>query len=73
MTLAISPRAGRVTVRDVDLEVVRRGSGRAIVFLHGFQTLNWRVSRALSRRASVLAPSSAFGARRGPMTSGNGP
>jgi len=45
MTRAISPRADRLTVRDIDLEVVRRGSGRAIVFLHGFHTLDLWESR----------------------------
>jgi len=69
MTQAISPRADRVTVRDVDLEVVRRGTGRVIVFLHGFQTLdpNAHFLELLSRRASVLAPSHpGFGASARP-------
>jgi pimeloyl-ACP methyl ester carboxylesterase len=64
MTQALAPRADRFTVCDVDLEVVRRGpvprgSERAIVFLHGFHTLdpNARFLELLSRRASVLAPS----------------
>src|SRR5260370_11787307 len=69
MTQPISARADRLTVRDVDLEVVRRGSGRAIVFLHGFQTLDpgARLLELLSRRASVLAPSHpGFGASARP-------
>src|SRR5580704_18972943 len=78
MTQAIAPRADRLTVCDVDLEVVRRGTvrrgtergtGRAIVFLHGFHTLdpNARFLELLSRRASVLAPSHpGFGASARP-------
>src|SRR5258708_29328958 len=69
MTLPPSPRADRLTVRDVDLEVVRRGSGRAIVFLHGFHTLDpgARFLELLSRRASVVAPSHpGFGASARP-------
>jgi pimeloyl-ACP methyl ester carboxylesterase len=49
----------RVRVRDVDLEVVRRGAGRPIVFLHGFHTLGPTSPflEHLSRGASVVAPS----------------
>src|SRR5258708_17727937 len=59
MTQAISPRTDRFTVRDIDLEVVRCGTGRVIVFLHGFHTLDpsARFLELVSRRASVLAPS----------------
>jgi len=69
MTQALSPRADRLTVRDVDLEVVRRGAGRAIVFLHGFHTLDpsARFLERLSRDASVFAPSHpGFGASARP-------
>src|SRR5258708_33784200 len=69
MTLPPSPRADRLTVRDVDLEVVRRGRGRAIVFLHGFHTLDpgARFLELLSRRATVVAPSHpGFGASARP-------
>src|SRR5260370_16189620 len=69
MTQAISPRTDRFTVRDIDLEVVRRGTGRVIVFLHGFHTLDpsARFLEVLSRRASVLAPSHpGFGASARP-------
>jgi pimeloyl-ACP methyl ester carboxylesterase len=69
MTQPIPTSAHRLTVRDVDLEVVRRGSGRAIVFLHGFQALDpgARFLELLSRRASVLAPSHpGFGASARP-------
>jgi pimeloyl-ACP methyl ester carboxylesterase len=59
MTETMVPGANRLTVRDIDLEVVRRGSGRAVVFLHGFHTLDPGASflELLSRRAFVLAPS----------------
>src|SRR5260370_6580157 len=69
MTQAISPRTDRFKVRDVELEVVRRGTGRVIVFLHGFHTLDpsARFLELLSRRASVLAPSHpGFGASARP-------
>jgi len=59
MSEAMAPGADRLTVRDIDLEVVRRGAGRTIVFLHGFHTLDAdaRFLELLSRRACVLAPS----------------
>jgi len=59
MTESMAPGADRLTIRDIDLEVVRRGSGRTIVFLHGFHTLEPGAPflELLSRRASVLAPS----------------
>jgi len=69
MTQTTSPRSDRLTVRDVDLEVVRGGSGRAIVFLHGFHTLDpgARFLERLSRGASVFAPSHpGFGASARP-------
>jgi pimeloyl-ACP methyl ester carboxylesterase len=49
----------RLTVRDIDLEIVRCGSGRTIVFLHGFYPLEARSRflELLSRKARVLAPS----------------
>ena len=39
VTGTMQPRAERLTVSDIELEIVRRGSGRAIVFLHGFHPL----------------------------------
>jgi pimeloyl-ACP methyl ester carboxylesterase len=69
MAQPISPRADRLTVGGVELEVVRRGSGPAIVFLHGFQTLDpeARFLERLSRRATVLAPTHpGFGASARP-------
>jgi pimeloyl-ACP methyl ester carboxylesterase len=69
MTQATPARHERLRVRDVDLEVVRRGSGSPIVFLHGFHTLDpdARFVEALSRGAAVLAPSHpGFGASERP-------
>ena len=69
MTQTTSPRSDRLTVRDVDLEVVRCGSGRPIVFLHGFHTLDpsARFLERLSRGAAVFAPSHpGFGASARP-------
>lgn len=69
MTQIVSSRADRLRVRDVELEVTRRGSGRPIVFLHGFHTLDpaSRFLDRLSRNAAVLAPSHpGFGASERP-------
>jgi len=69
MTQAVLSRTDRLKVRDVDLEVVRRGSGSTIVFLHGFHPLDpdARFVEALSRGAAVLAPSHpGFGASARP-------
>jgi pimeloyl-ACP methyl ester carboxylesterase len=58
-----------LTVSDIDLEVVRRGSGRTIVFLHGFHPLDADAPflERLSRSAFVLAPSHpGFGASARP-------
>jgi pimeloyl-ACP methyl ester carboxylesterase len=69
MTEAISPRFDRLTIRDIDLEVVRRGTGQTVVFLHGFYTLepDSPFLDLLSRGASVLAPSHpGFGASARP-------
>ena len=65
-----APQLGdRLRIRDVDLEVVRRGNGRTIVFLHGFHPLDpeSRFLELLSRQFAVLAPSHAgFGASTRP-------
>ena len=69
MVLASESSAGRLRLRDVDLEVVRCCSGRAIVFLHGFHTLDPRARflERLSRAAAVFAPSHpGFGASARP-------
>lgn len=65
----LAPHADRLRVRDIDLEVVRRGRGRTLLFLHGFHPLdpNARFLEILSRNATVLAPSHpGFGASSRP-------
>ena len=59
MTASMAPGADRLSVRGIDLEVVRRGSGRTIVFLHGFHPLDPGAPflEFLSRRGFMLAPS----------------
>ncbi|HZU89674.1 MAG TPA: alpha/beta fold hydrolase [Stellaceae bacterium] len=51
--------AGRLTVAGIEIEALRRGEGRPIVLLHGFQTLDpeARVLDLLARHGAVLAPS----------------
>jgi pimeloyl-ACP methyl ester carboxylesterase len=69
MAETVLSRADRIRVRDVDLEVVRRGSGRTLLFLHGFHPLDpdARFFERLSRGARVLAPSHpGFGASSRP-------
>jgi pimeloyl-ACP methyl ester carboxylesterase len=69
MTGSVASYADRLTVRDVDLEVVRRGAGRTVVFLHGFHPLDPDAPflERLSRGAFVLAPSHpGFGASARP-------
>lgn len=50
----------RLTVGEIELEVVRRGTGRAIVLLHGFQPIDptARFVELLGRHGEVIAPSS---------------
>ncbi len=69
MTGSVASHADRLTVRDVDLEVIRRGTGRTVVFLHGFAPLDPDAPflQRLSRRAFVVAPSHpGFGASARP-------
>src|SRR5215831_3694078 len=69
MTGSKVAQSDRLKVRDIDLEVVRRGAGRTIVFLHGFHPLEPGAPflEHLSRRATVLAPSHpGFGASARP-------
>jgi pimeloyl-ACP methyl ester carboxylesterase len=49
----------RLAVRDIELEVVRRGAGRPILILHGLQTIPPRAPflDLLGRHAEVVAPS----------------
>jgi pimeloyl-ACP methyl ester carboxylesterase len=50
----------RVTVRGIELETVRRGAGRPILLLHGFQTIDpeARFVGLLGRHGEIIAPSS---------------
>jgi pimeloyl-ACP methyl ester carboxylesterase len=50
----------RLSVRGIDLETVRRGSGRPMLLLHGFQTIDpdARFLDLLARHGEVIAPSS---------------
>jgi pimeloyl-ACP methyl ester carboxylesterase len=50
---------GRLTASGIELEVVRRGSGRPILVLHGFQTVDpkARFVGLLARYGEVIAPS----------------
>src|SRR5262245_40377276 len=49
----------RLTVQGIQLEVLRRGSGRPIVLLHGFQTIDReaRFLDLLGRHGEIIAPS----------------
>jgi pimeloyl-ACP methyl ester carboxylesterase len=51
--------AATLTVADLELEVVRRGSGEPLVLLHGFQTIDGDapILDHLARDADVIAPS----------------
>jgi pimeloyl-ACP methyl ester carboxylesterase len=51
--------AERITVRGVELEVVRRGAGRPILLIHGLQTVDPRARflDLLGRHAEIVAPS----------------
>lgn len=61
--------AETLKVADLELEVVRRGSGQPLILLHGFQTIDPHAPflGCLSRHASVIAPSHpGFGRSRRP-------
>jgi pimeloyl-ACP methyl ester carboxylesterase len=49
----------RLKVRGIDLEVLRRGTGRQILLLHGFQTIDpdARFLELLVPRGEIIAPS----------------
>jgi pimeloyl-ACP methyl ester carboxylesterase len=69
MTGSTVAHSDRRTVRDIDLEVVQCGTGRTVVFLHGFHTLEPGAPflELLSQKAFVLAPSHpGFGASARP-------
>ncbi len=50
----------RLTVGGIEMEAVRRGAGRQILLLHGFQTVDpdARFLEILGRNAEIIAPSS---------------
>lgn len=50
----------RLAVQGIELEVVRRGTGRPVVLLHGFDTVDAEVPflDLLGRHAEIIAPSS---------------
>ena len=54
-----SPATQRLSVADLDLEVIRRGSGPSLLLLHGFQTVDPGAPflELLGRHAEVIAPS----------------
>src|SRR5438067_3056556 len=51
--------AGRMTVNGIELEVLRRGAGRPLVLLHGFDTVGPQASflERLGQHAEIIAPS----------------
>jgi pimeloyl-ACP methyl ester carboxylesterase len=51
--------AGRMTVNGIELEVMRRGSGRPLVLLHGMDTVGPRAPflDRLGQHAEIIAPS----------------
>ncbi len=59
MTSAGTTTAERLSVRGIDLEVVRRGSGAPLLLLHGPQNVDPHAPflDLLGRHASILAPS----------------
>ncbi len=60
MTDSITPSGvGRLPVGDIELEVVRRGAGRPLLLLHGFQHVDPAAPflDGLGRHAEILAPS----------------
>ena len=55
----LSPAASTLSVADLQLEVLRRGSGQPLVLLHGFQTIDPQSALVgrLERHAEIIAPS----------------
>ena len=49
----------RLSVGDIELEVIRRGAGRPILLLHGMQNVDPRARflDLLGRRAEIIVPS----------------
>ena len=54
-----SAAAGRLSVAGLELEVLRRGAGRPVLLLHGFQNVDPRAPflDLLGRHAEIIAPS----------------
>jgi len=54
-----SARSERLTVLGIELELVRRGSGRAVLLLHGFDTVDPEAPflNLLGRHVEIVAPS----------------
>jgi pimeloyl-ACP methyl ester carboxylesterase len=62
--------AETLTVHGIDTELMRRGSGRPVLLLHGFQPIdpNARFFGRLAQRAEIIAPSHpGFGATPRPV------
>ena len=59
MTTALGSAGERLSVAGIELEVVRRGAGRPLLLLHGFQNVDPRAPYLdlLGRHAEVTAPS----------------
>ena len=60
MIHATTSSAGeRLSVGDIELEVIRRGAGRPILLLHGMQNIDPRARflDLLGRQAEIIAPS----------------
>src|SRR5271169_5152392 len=54
------PDAARLTVQGIELEVLRRGAGRPLLVLHGFDTVDAEAPflDLLGQHAEIIAPSS---------------
>ena len=55
----IAPVGERLSVGNIELEVIRRGMGRPVLLLHGMHTVDPRARflDLLGRRAEIIAPS----------------
>ena len=54
-----APTGERLSVEDIELEVIRQGMGRPVLLLHGMHTVDPRARflDLLGRRAEIIAPS----------------
>jgi pimeloyl-ACP methyl ester carboxylesterase len=57
--MTASAHAERLVIGGIELEVIRRGTGRPVLLLHGMQTVDPQAPFVdlLSRRAAIIAPS----------------